>query len=522
MPEFNYKGHKFQARDRDQAKSIARDMKASIAETNPTADMSGGERALAGIGSSFVNVKNQIGNMLGMVDDEKLSEAQGLDKPLMDTTGGQVGRFIGDVAATAPLGAGAGAAVAKLLPKAMGVGRTIAALGTEGATEGAILAGPGNRGTGAAIGGAVGGALPMASKLYKGARGTPQAQSLLARGADLTPGQMNPGGIMSSLEQSSGRFVPQVGQARAQSAVDVVRSIVNESLPAGAAKIDDSLDVQGMINQGHRAFNEAYDTIKGYPIYKMDYDTGEDVWNMVAKSAAATKGVRQDVRRAEMQWLNNELSRFSGPTTVDVSEAMKIRSKIRARVRQKSKGSDPDYDTIRLLENAEQQVTTVMESQLPRAAMDSLKAIDGQYRRFQVPREISRKVGDQDVTPFKVSQAVRHATDPNEYVKGGGQFREVAKDMQSTHPTNIPPTGFAAFVPLAITGAGAATGGVLGSAAALAGSAALPGLMAGTRTGRKLYRGDTKIQKLLEKATKSDPTNAAARAALIAALTGEK
>lgn len=72
------------------------------AAADPTGGMTGPELILAGIGKGFADTGRGIGQMLGLVSRQDVEEARRLDDALMRTTGGKVGNFIGNVAATAP------------------------------------------------------------------------------------------------------------------------------------------------------------------------------------------------------------------------------------------------------------------------------------------------------------------------------------------------------------------------------------------------------------------------------------
>lgn len=90
------------------------------------------DRALAGAGKTFADLgrsTKRVGSALGIGDYSQADAAEDarLDKPLMDTTAGKVGKFAGDVAVTALPGMGMGAKLAgattragSVLPQAVG------------------------------------------------------------------------------------------------------------------------------------------------------------------------------------------------------------------------------------------------------------------------------------------------------------------------------------------------------------------------------------------------------------------
>lgn len=77
---------------------------------DPTENMGAWERGLAGMGSTFVDYGQGIGQALGMVSPDDVAEKRRLDKALMDTTAGKVGGALGHVAAALPSVAIPGAA----------------------------------------------------------------------------------------------------------------------------------------------------------------------------------------------------------------------------------------------------------------------------------------------------------------------------------------------------------------------------------------------------------------------------
>jgi hypothetical protein len=69
---------------------------------DPTEGMSTTEKVLAGIGKGFVDIGRGVGQAVGLVSRKDIEEARKLDAPLMNTTAGKVGNFVGNVAAMAP------------------------------------------------------------------------------------------------------------------------------------------------------------------------------------------------------------------------------------------------------------------------------------------------------------------------------------------------------------------------------------------------------------------------------------
>lgn len=146
--------------------------------------MGAAERLGAGFQSGLRDVGRNVGNMVGLVDDEEVESKRDLERPLGRTLAGGTGKFAGEMAGLSPLGAvgavgRAGAATGKALrggsrlrkalaaPVARRVPQGAASVGqgaAQGAAAGAIMSGPDERIGGAAAGASVGGllsALPM-------------------------------------------------------------------------------------------------------------------------------------------------------------------------------------------------------------------------------------------------------------------------------------------------------------------------------------------------------------------------
>lgn len=69
---------------------------------DPTEGMGAFARGAAGAGKFLNDLRLGLGQRLGMVDQKTVDEARALDAPLMNTTAGRVGNFVGAVGFTAP------------------------------------------------------------------------------------------------------------------------------------------------------------------------------------------------------------------------------------------------------------------------------------------------------------------------------------------------------------------------------------------------------------------------------------
>lgn len=141
---------------------------AALEAFDPTEGMTTFEKTMAGMGQGVANIGRNVGNIVGLVEDEELEEAKALDEDLLDTTAGSVGSFVGEMAALAPLGAVGGATraagavgrvaprVASKFPRALSSASSAANAALQGAAAGAVTADPNERGAGAVQGAAAG------------------------------------------------------------------------------------------------------------------------------------------------------------------------------------------------------------------------------------------------------------------------------------------------------------------------------------------------------------------------------
>lgn len=241
----------------------------NLREISPTKGMSGLDKVRAGFGKAITDTGRGIGNLLGVVSDEDITEAQQRDKYLMDDGYGMAGNIAGHAAQFALPGgviAGAGKAAnsAKLLNlgKALAVPKTIPAAAAGGALYGAIQ--PGDRSENALLGG-TGGAVGQGILSLVGNTIAPtvsqSVRGLLDLDVPLTPGMIL-GGASKKAEDAL-TSVPIVGSAIAKTQNKAVEGFnkatwnkvlepIGKSLPDG-------------IKAGREAFVYVDDTISaGY------------------------------------------------------------------------------------------------------------------------------------------------------------------------------------------------------------------------------------------------------------------
>lgn len=475
-------------------------------EYNPTKDMTGAQRVRAGIGRGLSNIGRNVANVFGQASDEALKNANETDAPLLRTGGGMLGNVIGEAAAVTPLTMGIGAGVNALRGGSLAarvLTNPVARGAVEGASQGALSAGPDNRLSGAAFGGVAGAALPAAGmgirKIATGIRRTPEAQLLLNRGVPLTPGQMNPKGMINSLEenlQSLPIVGPVIRNAREGAEAGFNKAAIQEGAVAPIAASAETVGQQ--LDDAFQGFSGAYATGKGFPVGPKIMSATEDVplvkiFDRLAKKPRS--GLVPADRQNEVAVLKNQLNeviqsaRHRGGMMSD--DLLTFRSMIREAKRSIPNGGQRESALRELYKEAEAAVTDALESQLPADAMQSVAATDAKYAVYKTVEKAVAKARDrpQGFTGTMLSQAVKESTPTGVYARGGGgSLRDLSQAASGTFEVRAPSTG--------------ARLGTLG-ALVLAPTLGLPvgaGILGGaaTQTGRALAAGQTSGQQFLQ------------------------
>lgn len=465
----------------------------------PLSGMSDPQKVLVGAGRGLVHTANSIGNIAGLVPDSTLESEKGIDAPLLSTGAGRFGNIVGEAAATAPLGMGAGAVAGRVLPILAG---PLAQGAIQGGIQGAATADPGDRVrqtlVGALTGGTLAGAGKVASTAVNGLPRTPEAQMLLDRGVSLTPGQMNPGGAVNQIEEAT-EHAPIIGPAVKKvrdNAEHQYQAAVIEQGAVPGTKIAPSGDLHRMLQQAYDSYAPLYDQAKGFPVKAavMNGNQGTKL-SYLFDQASQAPGTTQQAQSAAKSWLDNELTRL--PQNPSSDDLLKLRSSIRAQARQAKLSSDTAaQDKATIFGLADDHVTRALNSQLPPQALQALQTADAQYGKYKIVENAVAASKDNvaGLTPQKVSQAIYNATPDPAYARGaGGPLRDLANAGTQVFQNVVPPTGKTWTV---LSGAGA-LGYLhphLGAAAAIGQSG-----LTMTPTGRAIAAGLTAPQQAVQK-----------------------
>lgn len=245
----------------------------------PTDDMSTTEKVLAGVGSGMASVGRAVGlgdvlKRYGLPSTKE--EAGQLDAPLMDTTSGKVGRFVGNVASAAP---------AMLIPGANTyAGATLIGAGVGGLTTEGNLQERGQAAAFGALGGAAGkgiadGVGRLASKYLgrKTAEGAAAQAANSTRDATLaagrsagyvvTPSQAGASGIINKVAEGLG------GKIKTQQLASVKNQAVTDRLVRQSLGLaDDTPLTPETLNAVRQQAGQAYDALRGLGTVATDAD----------------------------------------------------------------------------------------------------------------------------------------------------------------------------------------------------------------------------------------------------------
>jgi len=399
---------------------------------------------------------------------QEWAEEQRLNRALLSTTPGKVGKFVGEVGATLPIGMGVGTGLktmaqgaSKILPAAARLAKPLGQAMSQGAAVGSVQAGPGHRAEGAAIGAAGGAVLRGAGKLVgKGIRGlvelTPAAKYLASKGVPTTIGQSAPGSALGQLEeaaQSVGGVGPGITAQRAAGPLALQRAVLAEGTPAGV-KIPTKEAIPEQLAAIYESFTQAYAPVKALPVYPAIHgggarpslplggQKGAMAQSLADPKAMATKETRQVVGR----FLQDQLSLLPGQkgsiAKVPAGALLEMRSNIREAIR--LAGQRKDFAAERLLSNAEKAVTDTLETQLPAQAAQYLRAVDAKYAQHMVGTAAVARAGDAPAgfSPFQLQQAIKQSTEGGRFARGaGGELRKLSQAGRESFDVRSPTTG---------------------------------------------------------------------------------
>lgn len=210
-PEFQTVAAAYQQeRQRIKSQVEAENQQWMAERTDPTQGMGTGQRLAAGAGKAFTDIARGVGQIAGVVPQEDIDAAKHRDAALMQTGAGMAGNIGANIGIAAPF---------MMVPGA----NTVIGGAASGAAFGALQPTASNesRAQNMAVGGALGAAVPAATKMWKTGKAAlvdPFTESGRQRiaGSLLRRASANPDMAAQRLSAASGAtpgFTPTVGQA---------------------------------------------------------------------------------------------------------------------------------------------------------------------------------------------------------------------------------------------------------------------------------------------------------------------
>ena len=457
----------------------------------------------------WVKEKSGVYNLASNDQDLLDADMSGPNQVINAAPFGQIGSMIGEATTEAPMVMGGEAALARV--PGIGAALTGGALRrsvTQGAIQGAIMAPPGEKGSGALWGGGAGLAVPLmlrgAKAAVYGVGPTADAQALLNKGVDLTPRQMNPKSWLAKM-QNVMNDVPLLGQhlrnVEKSSFGQFQDALIQDVAPPGV-QLTPGLPLAPRLDEAYRAFEPAYlNGAKGFDLYPTVYNTSGRNVHLRADMQNTMRGIERidpSTQRKVSKFVEDKMQGLKPQPNglIRSDDLLSTRSKIRDAIRVESKknGAGDSLDQIRMLEAAEDKLTAVLESQLPPEPLAALKATDLQYAKYKVVEDAVSKAKGKPLTVNHLREAVAAAAGKSRTARGHGLLRDWSDAAAEMFDTKEPSLG-SGLAHLSLPALAAWT-----HPAATAIASAPFILAAATKTGRRIAGGMTKPQKIAQKA----------------------
>jgi hypothetical protein len=115
-----------------------------------------------------------------------------------------------------------------------------------------------------------------------------------------------------------------------------------------------------------------------------------------------------------------------------------------------------EFAQAQLLENAEREITSVLDAGLPAPALRALREADSQYSKFKPVVAAVAKSGDapEGFTPYHLSQGARRGLEEGAYARGaGGEMRKMAATGRSVLDARVQTNGLMRVAEVPVIGA---------------------------------------------------------------------
>jgi hypothetical protein len=502
--------------------------------------------------SAFHRLGTNLGNMVGLVDDERAKEVNRIGREIEETGGGFTGSLVGQVAATAPVGfgvAGGASRLASMAPKlAGGLGLGAGAAAVEGGLNSALYADPGQRLQAGATGAVVGGGLNLAGRAAgRGIRGLVKksddalALETMARNAGedifipVTQGASKDdkaskiiSGTYRNLDVVPfvrGQFQNQADEAEAvfrRMALKEAAGELSGQVPVG--RIGDGAEkaTASAVRRLKGDFNNVYDEVKKY-VFRIPENWSDDVVESLRKGAAIgdeipeqylneVKDILDDTLRARVK--KEVVGELLGPgsgtkdrvdTLITGYNLLDAKNALQKRIKALGNSTTPGAARVKsLLEKARAKLDDIVSSDIAGTRdLRMYKAANQQYPELEAIRKaaISAKRNMGNFTPGQLAASAPLGTHNKTLADISTQVLGQSASGTNKYLRSVSPWMFSAGLGATVMGGGLS---LPGAAAVVGGGNALA-----SRTAQKFLYGDTATQMKIAEFLRKNPKFAA-------------
>lgn len=473
------------------------------------------DKALDWLTEMYLRARGEKGAEAGLAAN--VADKRRLDAPLMETTSGKIGDFLGDASMAAlPVGGAmkaAGTAI-KAAPKVFKsalakLTATSVAAGAGGAAHEAMkpVDEGGDRGDNALFGFGAGAAGNVAGagigRVVGGLVKKARASGLLPKSVadEATLGQLadkdSLSGRTASRIEESLQSVPGVGSVVANARKNASREwrdeIIDRVSPTGfkANKATGTRDAMGEIQDeyGKRYSGALHGTtVTSSPQFE------NDLLNIVTNpKAGITESQRNEIFKLTTDYYDNLFSQGKTAAGADAKDFERFLTKQRmGNERAVDSATRPQMAAV--WDQIEEAWSKAYRNQIPSAGA-AIKELDRGYAPFKTVERASTAVGNEfgDFTPAQLLSSVKARTPRPQFAAGEGMLQDDAQAGRAVFGDKLQDSG---------TVERASSLGML-EPVRMAGAAAASPLFV-SKTGRNAMLGDTRLQKLLQKMRADD------------------
>lgn len=498
--------------------------------------------------SAFHRLGVNVGNVLGLVDDERAKEVNRVGREIEETGGGFVGSLVGQAAATAPIGfgvAGGASRLASMAPKLAGtVGLGAGAAAVEGGLNSALYADPGQRAEAGATGALLGGGINVGARaLGRGMRGLVQksddalALETMARNAGedmfvpVTQGADKKDGLsrliatgyrnLDAIPGVRGQFQNQADEAEGvfrRMAMKEAAGELSGQTPVGLIPDGAEDQAAAAIKRLKGDFNKVYGEVKKY-VYRVPENWSDEVVENLKKTADVgdeipeqylkeVKDILDDTLRSRVK--KEVVGDFLGPgsgaknqvdTLITGYNLLDAKNALQKRIKALGGSTTPGAARVKsLLEKARKNLDDIVANDIAGTKdLRMYQAANQQYPELEAIRKaaVSAKRNLGNFTPGQLAASAAPGTHNKTLADISTQVLGQSASGTNKYARSLSPWMFSAGL------GGATAGGLIslpGAVAVIGGGNTLA-----TRTAQRLMYGDTATQMKIVEILRKNP-----------------